>query len=129
MGMMLVLYLCDLGSLKWHRITVEEGEVPEARSGHVAAVVDKKMYMFGGQSEDGRMLDDLWVLHLTKCKYQCCYMLYQMRRVLCLQVIGGCLEGDVDYTARWYQVEPVPKGPPALMNASWVKHNDWELIL
>ncbi|KAK7695007.1 hypothetical protein QCA50_002195 [Cerrena zonata] len=96
------VYILDLETLEWHRIAVE-GESPEARSGHVAAVVDKKMYMFGGQSGDGRMLEDLWVLHLTKC--------------------------DVDYTARWYQVEPVSNGPPALMNASWAKHNEWELIL
>ena len=39
------------------------------------------------------------------------------------------LEGDVDFTARWNQVEPVSDKPPALMNATLVTYNEWELIL
>ena len=57
-----------LGTLEWRRVIVE-GESPVGRSGHVVAIVDKKMYMFGGQGGDKQMLGDLWVLHLSKCKY------------------------------------------------------------
>ncbi|CAL1695129.1 unnamed protein product [Somion occarium] len=92
------VYLLDLATSRWHRVTVDGELSPEGRSGHVAGVVDAKMYIFGGQRGDGQILNDVWVIHLAKC--------------------------DVDYTAKWYHLNPGVNSPrpPALVNAAWTKY-------
>lgn len=45
----------------WRRIDTPVQHQPPPRFGHGAAVLDKKMYIFGGKTKDGQVLSDLYV--------------------------------------------------------------------
>ena len=45
----LSIYL-SIGSLTWSRVPAS-GEVPGARDGHAACIINRKMYIFGGYED------------------------------------------------------------------------------
>ena len=47
-------------------MTLMSGSVPEGRSLHGAALVDDGMFVFGGVTANGRLLNDLWMFNLTR---------------------------------------------------------------
>jgi N-acetylneuraminic acid mutarotase len=56
--------------MQWREVQAQ-GDWPSRRSGHAAAVVGSKIYMFGGKDEQGRLLNDLYILHTssgTQCR-------------------------------------------------------------
>ena len=57
----------DLGTHEWTRVKIA-GTAPEGRYGHAAAMVGSKFYIFGGQSDDGSFLNDMWSFDLQKRK-------------------------------------------------------------
>lgn len=56
------VYSLNLGSEKWKEAHTSKG--PEGRSNHSAVIVKDHMYIFGGTSEEGEKLCDLWRLDL-----------------------------------------------------------------
>ena len=70
------------GTHEWTRVKIA-GLAPEGRYGHAAAMVGSKFYVFGGQSDDGSFLNDMWSFDLQKCKFKrssCC-----LRRLITVQ--------------------------------------------
>jgi len=56
-------------SLKWTKLECS-GQIPEARSRHAATIVDSRMFIFGGSSNEGYCLDDLYMLELNSNVWQ-----------------------------------------------------------
>ncbi|WAR53921.1 hypothetical protein PtB15_3B430 [Puccinia triticina] len=61
------LYLLNLSTREWTRVKVS-GPCPEGRYGHSAAILGSKFYIFGGQTDNGRFMNDLWSFDLHKLK-------------------------------------------------------------
>ncbi|POW05233.1 hypothetical protein PSTT_09863, partial [Puccinia striiformis] len=62
------LYLLNLSTREWTRVKVS-GPCPEGRYGHSAAILGSKFYIFGGQTDNGRFMNDLWSFDLHKRTY------------------------------------------------------------
>ena len=60
-------YALDTTTLRWASLQTV-GEIPAARDGHSASVMDEKMYVFGGQDRNG-MLSDVRVLSLGSLEW------------------------------------------------------------
>ncbi|KAF5312031.1 hypothetical protein D9619_002392 [Psilocybe cf. subviscida] len=60
------VYLLNLGSRTWTRIKVS-GETPEGRCGHIMALLDTRLFIFGGRAGE-TFLGDLWALDLLSLK-------------------------------------------------------------
>ena len=54
---------------EWKKIEIT-GNKPCPRSGHAACVINSKMYMFGGISEENARLNDLWVCNLETPQWE-----------------------------------------------------------
>jgi hypothetical protein len=52
------------GTTLWRELRVK-GDCPARRTGHAAAVVGTKVYIFGGKDQQGRLLNDLYILHTS----------------------------------------------------------------
>jgi len=52
------------GTTVWRELRLN-GDCPARRTGHAAAVVGTKVYIFGGKDEQGRLLNDLYILHTS----------------------------------------------------------------
>lgn len=61
------LYLLNLSTREWTRVKVS-GPCPEGRYGHSAVIIGSKFYIFGGQTDNGRFMNDLWSFDLHKLK-------------------------------------------------------------
>lgn len=59
------LYLLNLSTREWTRVKIA-GPCPEGRYGHSAAIVGSKFYIFGGQTDHGGFMNDLWSFDLHK---------------------------------------------------------------
>lgn len=47
----------------------DETEVPEGRIGHAVAIIDDQIYLYGGESGDGRYLADIWRFSIPDKKW------------------------------------------------------------
>ncbi|OMJ77866.1 hypothetical protein SteCoe_22467 [Stentor coeruleus] len=56
------VYLLNLNTEKWKQAKISNG--PEPRSNHSAIIYRDHMYIFGGTSDEGEKLNDLWRLDL-----------------------------------------------------------------
>ncbi len=64
------MYILDLFTNEWEDITKQiEGEAPEPRTSHSAAVIDNKMYIFGGLGSDKSLMNDVHYLDLGKNEF------------------------------------------------------------
>ncbi|KAH9812265.1 hypothetical protein DFH28DRAFT_899475 [Melampsora americana] len=61
------LYLLNLSTREWTRVKIS-GNCPEGRYGHSAAIIGSKFYIFGGQTDQGGFMNDLWSFDLHKLK-------------------------------------------------------------
>ncbi|MBW0493722.1 hypothetical protein O181_033437 [Austropuccinia psidii MF-1] len=61
------LYLLNLSTREWTRVKVS-GPCPEGRYGHSVAIIGSKFFIFGGQTDNGRFMNDLWSFDLHKLK-------------------------------------------------------------
>lgn len=61
------LYLLNLSTREWTRVKIS-GSCPEGRYGHSAAIIGSKFYIFGGQTDQGGFMNDLWSFDLHKLK-------------------------------------------------------------
>ena len=57
------VYEYNFESTKWQRIPISNG--PRARSNHSAAIHKDSMFVYGGRSNEGDILSDVWELNLT----------------------------------------------------------------
>lgn len=55
----------NLNTRKWIEMQCT-GFIPSPREGHAAAIVDDVIYVFGGRAVDGRDLDDLTALKISR---------------------------------------------------------------
>merc|ERR1712048_570078 len=58
------IYKLDLRSKKWSIGVTSTDVRPESRSGHAAATDGKKVYIFSGYNENGKYLEDMWIVDL-----------------------------------------------------------------
>lgn len=58
------LFLFETGTTLWRELRMK-GDCPARRTGHAAAVVGTKVYIFGGKDQQGRLLNDLYILHTS----------------------------------------------------------------
>jgi len=62
------VWILDTVAMEW-RIVTPSGPKPRERSGHSAATIGDKIYIFGGYDGEGR-LDDIWILDTTNIKWK-----------------------------------------------------------
>ncbi|KAI8443858.1 hypothetical protein BY996DRAFT_8186502 [Phakopsora pachyrhizi] len=67
------LYLLNLSTREWTRVKVS-GQSPEGRYGHSAAIIGSKFYIFGGQTDNGSFMNDLWAFDLHRRQYTYIYI-------------------------------------------------------
>jgi len=68
--------------LKWYRCK-NEGQVPKGRDAHSAAIINNKIFIFGGQSLNEELLDDIY----------------------CMTLIEDHTEEGIQFTAKWERID------------------------
>ncbi|MEW5307774.1 MAG: hypothetical protein WDW38_010526 [Sanguina aurantia] len=48
-------------TMKWVQLQLKGGEKPAPRAGHAACCIREKMFVFGGATAEGGLLNDLWI--------------------------------------------------------------------
>lgn len=66
----LQVWVLEYNTMEWHKPTVAGKTAPAPRYGHCAAVIDYKIYIFGGKGENGLMLNDLWCLDVESWSWE-----------------------------------------------------------
>jgi N-acetylneuraminic acid mutarotase len=55
------LWCINLKTFKWQQVTFDRNKPqPQARAAHGGVTINKNLYIFGGLSQSGQALDDLW---------------------------------------------------------------------
>jgi Rab9 effector protein with kelch motifs len=63
------LWVYSVETEEWKKLEIT-GAKPSPRSGHAACILDSKMYVFGGISEENIRLNDLWVCNLDSSQWE-----------------------------------------------------------
>ncbi|CAG9335386.1 unnamed protein product [Blepharisma stoltei] len=62
------LYILNLSSLEWRKISTNNG--PEPRSNHSAVIYNDFLFIFGGLNGEGEQIGDFWKLNLNTYNWQ-----------------------------------------------------------
>lgn len=60
------IFILDIDSMTWTRVSIVSGVVPALRDSHSCAEVRDLFYIFGGQGQDEKLLNDLFLLEIQQ---------------------------------------------------------------